>query len=162
MKNKKFHIRSWMIEIGIVAVLALLIWIFVDVSIESVIQDKAGSCISVIFDKPIVKGADRVVVYEHNRVVTITDTQTVRQIADLFMVANCTGLCNPSQDRRIEIYNGQLLVRELRQTHCGSDLYYSYEPDLFHWVINIDGCGAEVQLTPAEQQWLDEIIAQYK
>lgn len=161
MKSKRFRIPAAVIELVIVAVLALLIWIFVDVSIESILQNRAGSCISVIFDKPLVKGANRVVVYERSRVITITQEETVRQIADLFTVANCTCLCSPGQDRRIELYNGDLLVRELRQTQCGSDLYDCYEPDLLHWVLSMDSGNGEVQLRPQEQQWLDGIIEQY-
>lgn len=161
MKCKKLSVPGPVIEIAIVLVLALLIWIFVDVSIEGILEDKAGSCISVVFDKPIVRGADRVVFYEYGQVVTITDKKAVRQIADLFTVANCTDLCNPGRDRRIEIYNGNLLVREIRATQCGCDTYYIYDCDLFHWTFP-SGCGSgEVYLSNEQQQWLDGIIEQH-
>lgn len=157
MKRKMLKTLSPVIEIFIVAVLALLVWIFVDISAEYLIKDKSGSCISVVFDKPLVKGADRILVYEEGQVITITDKSTVRQIADLFVVANCTALCSPGSERRIEIYNGNRLVRNIRQTQCGSDLYYVYECDLSHWVLPECSDG-EVGLTPEEEQWLNRVI----
>ena len=161
MQTTKNRISGPVIGIAIVVVLVLLGWIFVDVSAGYLLQDKAGGCISVVFDKPFVKGADRIVIYEKGQAITITDKQTVRQMADLFVVANCTALCSPGNERRIEIYNGNWLVREIQQTQCGSDMYYIYECDLFHWVFP-EWSDGEVGLTPEERQWLDGIIEQYK
>ena len=160
MEKKRFRVTAPMIEIAVAVVIALLIWIFVGFSAQYLIEGKAGSCISVVFDKPFVKGADRIVVYENGQTVTISDKDTVRDIADLFMVANCTALCSPGSERRIEIYNGNRLVRNIRQTQCGSDMYYIYEADLFHWVL-FEGYDGEVGLSHEQQQWLDGIIAQY-
>jgi hypothetical protein len=101
-----------------------------------------------------------VVIYEEGQVITLTDPETVRQIADLFAVANCTDLCNPGSRRRLEIYNGDRLVRYLPETQCGSGLYYCYERDLFHWVFPSDCGTGEVQLSNEAQQWLDRIIAE--
>lgn len=145
---------------AIATALVLLGWVFIDVSVESVIRNEAGSCISVVFDKPFVKGANRIVIYEGDRVITIEDKETVREIADLFVVANCTALCSPSTERRIEIYNGDWLVRKIFWTQCQSE-YYIYECDLFHWVFPEFGAG-EVSLSSEDSQWLDGIIAQYK
>lgn len=160
MKNNTKRIPGPLIEIGIVVVLALLCCIFVDVSVESVIRGESGSCICVVFDKPFVKGADRIVIYEGDQVITVTDKETVRGIADLFVVANCTALCSPGNQRRIEIYNGNQLVRDIRWTECQSE-YYIYECDLFHWVFPEFGDG-EVSLSSEDSQWLEGIIAQHK
>lgn len=161
MDNKRKRIPGWVIKTGIALLLALLLGCFVDVSIEGILEDKAGSCIAVVLDKPWVRGADRVVVYEYGQAITITDKNTVRHIADLFTVANCTDLCNPGHDRRIEIYNGNRLVREIKATQCGCDTYYIYDCDLFHWAIP-SGCGCgEVYLSQEQQHWLDGIIEQY-
>ena len=161
MKKKKLRISGPVIEIAIAVMIALLLWVFVDVSIENIIKDKAGGCIAVVFDKPWVKGADRILVYEGGQVITITDKETVRQIADLFVVANCTGLCSPGSERTIEIYNGDRLVRQIRQTQCGSDLYYIYECDLLHWILP-EPYDGEVELSIEERQWLDGLIEQYR
>lgn len=161
MENKRKHLPGWVTEISIAVLLVLLCLIFVDVSIEGILEDKGGSCIAVVFDKPLVRGADRVVVYEYGQTITITDRDAVRQIAGLFTVANCTDLCNPGRERRIEIYNGNRLVREIRATLCGFDTYYIYDCDLFHWAIP-SGCGSgEVYLDRQQQDRLDEIIEQY-
>lgn len=159
MQTTKNRISGPVIGIAIVVVLVLLGWIFVDVSAGYLLQGKAGGCISVVFDKPFVKGADRIVIYEKGQVITVTDKQTVRQMADLFVVANCTALCSPGNERRIEIYNGDRLVRDIRQNQCQSE-YYIYECDLFHWVLPECSDG-EVGLSPEDEQWLNGIIAQY-
>lgn len=162
MKDKKRSIPAPLIELVIVLAIALLIWIFVDVSIESVIGDKAGSCISVVFDKPWVKGADRVIVYQDGQVVAdISDREEVRQIADLFIVANRTDQCDYKSGWRMEIYNGNRLVREVIENCCGG-LYMIYERDLVHWVFP-SGCGAgQVELSADEEQILKQIIGRYK
>lgn len=95
------------IEIAIVVVLALLIWIFVGIRAT---PNSGRGCVSLVFDKPFVKGADRIVIYERNQVITLTDKETVRQIADLFTEAGHTDLCDYSRDRRLEIYNGDRLA----------------------------------------------------
>lgn len=162
MNNKKFRIPALVIEIAIVVVLALLIGIFVDVSIESVIQDKGGSCIAVVFDKPAVKGADRIVVYEGSQVVAdISDKEEVRQIAALFTVANRTCLCDYQSGWRMEIYNGNRLVREVVENCCGG-LYEIYDRDLLHWILSPEGDKGQVELNQEEEQWLKEIIALYR
>ena len=162
MKDKKRSIPAPLIELVIVLAIALLIWIFVDVSIESVVGDKAGSCISVVFDKPWVKGADRVIVYQDGQVVAdISDREEVRQIADLFIVANRTDQCDYKSGWRMEIYNGNRLVREVIENCCGG-LYMIYERDLLHWVFP-SGCGAgQVELSADEEQILKQIIGRYK
>lgn len=165
MKNKKPSIPAPVIEITIVAVLALLIWIFVDVSIESIIQDEAGSCISVVFDKPAIKGADRIIVYEGSQVVAdISDTSNkveIRQIADLFTVANRANLCDYKTGWRMEIYNGNRLVRKVEENCCGG-LYQIYERDLLHWVLPGECGTGQVELTPEDEQRLKEIISLHK
>lgn len=165
MKNKKLSIPATVIEIAIVAVLALLIWIFADGSIESIIQDEAGSCISVVFDKPAVKGADRIIVYEGSQVVAdISDTsnkEEIRQIADLFTVANRSDLCDYQTGWRMEIYNGNRLVRKVEE-NCCEGLYQIYERDLLHWVLPGECGTGQVELTPEEEQRLKEIISLHK
>lgn len=162
MKNKKPRIPAPVIELVIALSIVLLIWIFVDVSIESIIQDKAGSCISVVFDKPWVKGADRVIVYQDGQVVAdISDREEVRQIADLFTVANRTDLCDYKSGWRMEIYNGDRLVRGVIENCCGG-LYQIYERDLLHWVFPSECGTGQVELSHEEEQWLKEIIGRYK
>lgn len=162
MKKKKFPIPGPWMELIIVVVIALLIWIFVDVSVESILQDEAGSCISVIFDKPWVKGADRVLVYENGQCVAdISDKKAVRQIADLFVVANRTDLCDSQTGLKIEIYNGDRLVRQVEENCCGG-LYQIYEQDLLHWVFPSEVCTGQVELTQDEHQRLLELLSLWK
>jgi hypothetical protein len=159
MKNNTKRIPGPLIEIGIVVVLALLCWIFVDVSVESILKDRVGSCISVVLDKPAIRNADRIVVYQDGQTITITDKQTVRQIAELFTVANQTGQCEDATGWRLEIYNGNRLVRKVSEICAG---YEIYDRDLLHWVFPSDAKTGQVVLSREEVQWLLETIEQYK
>jgi hypothetical protein len=146
---------------AIVTALVLLSWIFVDVNVESIIRDEAGSCICVVFDKPLVKGADRIVIYENGQVITITDKDTVRQIAGLFTVANRTGLCEHTGDLRLEIYNGDRLVRKITE-NCDDGFYHIYDRDLLHWVFPSADKNGQLELSDEDQLWLMQIIDQNK
>ena len=146
---------------AIVTALVLLNWIFVDVSVESIIRDEAGSCICVVFDKPLVKGADRIVIYENDQVITMTDKDTVRQIAGLFTVANRTGLCEHTGDLRLEIYNGDRLVRKITE-NCDDGFYHIYDRDLLHWVFPSADKNGQLELSDEDQLWLMQIIDQNK
>ena len=146
---------------AIVTALVLLSWIFVDVSVESIIRSEAGSCICVVFDKPLVKGADRIVIYENGQVITITDKDTVRQIAGLFTVANRTGLCEHTGDLRLEIYNGDRLVRKITE-NCDDGFYHIYDRDLLHWVFPSADKNGQLELSDEDQLWLMQIIDQNK
>ena len=162
MKNKKCPIPGPVIELIIVVMLGLLIWIFVDISVESIIQDEAGSSISVVLDKPLVKGADRIKVYEGGQVVAdISDREEVRQIADLFIVANRTDQCDYKSGWRMEIYNGDRLVREVIENCCGG-IYTVYERDMLRWVFPSECGTGQVVLGSEEEQQLKEIIGRYK
>ena len=146
---------------AIVTTLVLLSWVFVDVSVESIIRDEAGSCICVVFDKPLVKGADRIVIYENDQVITITDKDTVRQIAGLFTVANRTGLCEHTGDLRLEIYHGDRLVRTITE-NCDDGFYHIYDRDLLHWVFPSADKNGQLELSDEDQLWLMQIIDQNK
>ena len=146
---------------AIVTALVLLNWIFVDVSVESIVRDEAGSCICVVFDKPLVKGADRIVIYENDQVITITDKDTVRQIAGLFTVANRTGLCEHTGDLRLEIYHGDRLVRKITE-NCDDGFYHIYDRDLLHWVFPSADKNGQLELSDEDQLWLMQIINKNK
>lgn len=162
MDDQRKKIPGWVMELAIVAALALLIWIFVDVSIESVIQDKGGSCIAVILDKPDVKGAERIIVYEGDQVVAdISEEATVRQIAGWFTVANRAGLCDYQTGWRMEIYNGSRLVREVTENCCGG-LYEIYDRDWRHWILPLEAHRGQVELSREEEQQFRKIIDLYR
>lgn len=162
MEKKKFRISAPLIETAVVVVLALLSLIFVDASIESILQDEAGSCIAVVFDKPAVSRADRIIVYQNDQVVAdIQDPEAVRQIAALFTVANRTDLCGYEDGWRMEIYNGDRLVRQVVE-NCCSGLYQIYERDLLHWVFPSDSGIGQLELRSEDEQLLRQIIAQYQ
>ena len=153
--------KKRILVLAIVTALVLLSWVFVDVSVESIIRSEAGSCICVVFDKPLVKGADRIVIYENDQVITITDKDTVRQIAGLFTVANRTGLCEHTGDLRLEIYHGDRLVRTITE-NCEDGFYHIYDRDLLHWVFPSADKNGQLELSDEDQLWLMQIIDQNK
>ena len=153
--------KKRILVLAIVTALVLLSWFFVDVSVESIIRDEAGSCICVVFDKPLVKGADRIVIYENDQVITITDKDTVRQIAGLFTIANRTGLCEHTGDLRLEIYHGDRLVRTITE-NCEDGFYHIYDRDLLHWVFPSADKNGQLELSDEDQLWLMQIIDQNK
>ncbi len=162
MEKSKKRIPAWLIELAVALTIILFIWVFAGASAEGVIDDIGGGCFSVVFDKVFVKGADRVVIHEGKQVFTVTDKEAVRQIADTFLVANCTDVC--SVDRYgmyMEVYNGNLLVRVVRRNHC-SEAWDIYNRDLFHWVFPSDSGIGKVVLTNEELARLEQLLAQYR
>lgn len=140
--------------------LGLLVFIilsqFVAVSTAGAIS-AGGGCISVVFDKHLVLGADRVLIYEGDHVITVTDETVVRRISSTFLVANRTDLCGSHSDRRLEIYNGDQIVRTIQWNAC-CELAEIYEADAAHWVFPSTGGIGQVEMTAEFVQWLDEII----
>lgn len=116
-----------------------------------------GGCFSVAFDKSLVLGADRIVIYEGDEVITVTDEALVRRISSEFVVADRTDLCGYHSDRRLEIYNGQQLVRSVQWNAC-CELAEIYEADAAHWLFpSTEGIG-QVALSAEFMQWLDALI----
>ena len=116
-----------------------------------------GGCISVVFDKHLVLGADRILIYEGDDLITITDETLVRRISSEFVVANRTDLCGYHSDRRLEIYNGNHLVRTVQWNAC-CELAEIYEADASHWLFPSTGGIGQVVLSAEFMQWLDGII----
>jgi hypothetical protein len=116
-----------------------------------------GGCFSVVFDKPLVLGADRILVYEGDKVITITDEALVRRISSTFVVADRTDLCGYHSDRRLVIYNGEQPVRTIQWNAC-CELAEIYEADAAHWVFPSTGGIGQVEMTDEFVHWLDEII----
>lgn len=116
-----------------------------------------GGCFSVVFDKHMVLGADRVLIYEGDDLITVTDESLVRRIASAFVVADRTGLCGYHSDRRLEIYNGQQLLRSVQWNAC-CELAEIYNADAAHWLFPSTGGIGQVALTEEFMQWLDALI----
>lgn len=116
-----------------------------------------GSCFSVVFDKHMVLGADRVLIYEGDDLITVTDETLVRRIASAFVVADRTDLCGYHSDRRLEIYNGQQLLRSVQWNAC-CELAEIYNADAAHWLFPSTGGIGQVALTEEFMQWLDALI----
>ena len=141
LKNRK---RLWIVAalIGCTAILVTLSLCCVDCRVTT---NEAGGCIAVVFDKQDVKNADRIVLRDGDTVITLTDPALVRDLASEFVVANRSGLCGYYWDRRMEIYRGDRLVRNIHW-NAHDDLVTVYEADARHWVL-FGGDKGQVQLS---------------
>ena len=119
--------------------------------------DGGGACFSVVFDKAAVMTADKIVVRDGGQVITITDKALVREIASEFVVANRTDLCGYYDDRWMEIYNGDTLVRNIHWNDH-DDLAEVYSADLFHWIFPSTSKVGQVDLSREFVDRLEEIL----
>ena len=118
-----------------------------------------GNAISVVFDKAQVLDADKVVLREGDKSLTITDPAQVRSIAEDFLVANSSGLCGYYQDRWIYIYNGEKLVRKIHWNDH-DNLATVYQADLTHWLSPYT--TAQVTLSAEKAAEYTRLYAQIK
>lgn len=149
----------------ILAVMMVLIWVashFVAVNLDGITTNAGGACIAVVFDKASVMGADRIVVYRHSEIVTITNPVLIREIASEFVVANRTALCESRSGERMEIYNGGRLVRTVYWSDCVDNFAAIYEADALHWIFPSEGKLGQLELPQEFMDRLDEIIQSQK
>ena len=116
-----------------------------------------GSCIAVVFDKASVMGADKVIYQVGEKEITITDPETIKEIASHFVVANRAGLCNAQDNRYMYIYNGDKLVRSLRW-RCCEEIVDIYEKDATHWLLPAECHTGQVELSREFLDYLDTLF----
>ena len=120
-----------------------------------------GGTFSVVFDKAFVLSADKIVVRDGDDVITITDKALVREIAANFVVANRTDLCGYHDDKWMEIYNGDKLVRNIHW-NAHDNLVEVYQPDALHWVWPSSSKIGQIELSREFVTRLNEILESCK
>ena len=128
----KKRMVTWL-AVGTIAA-GLVIWLLTCVAVRCTSFTEAGGCIAVVFDKHQVLQADRIVLREGDKTVTITDPEQVRSLAASFVVADRTDLCGYYMDRWMEIYHGDTLVRNIHWNDH-DELVTVYESDATHLVL---------------------------
>ena len=118
-----------------------------------------GGCVSVVFDKASVMGADRIVFRENGREITVTDAEIVSRIAAEFVVANKTALCDHT-DMQIDLYNGDALVRRVFWNESCA-LATIYDADATHWVIPFEGKTGQVELSREFIELIRQVMEAY-
>lgn len=121
------------IIISVLLTITAVLLFYRNVGINTPFSSLGNGVISVVFDKAEVLRADKVVLREGEKSLTITDPQQVRAIAEDFMVANSAGLCGYYNDRWIDIYHGEKLVRQIHWNDH-DDLATVYRADRTHWL----------------------------
>jgi uncharacterized Fe-S cluster protein YjdI len=149
---------------GIIVVIAALTFVasaFIAVSTEGCFTE-GGGCIAIVFDKADVMGADKIVVYDGDEVITISDEAHVREIASEFVVANRTALCESRSGDKLEIYNSGKLVRTVYWSDCVDNFAHIYEKDATHWIFPGEGDLGQVELSRDAFDRINQIIEGYR
>ena len=157
--SKKSKIWIWVLSIIAVFVLAASLLIYQHVAINLPFSETPQGAVSVVFDKAAVLGADKVVLREGDKSLTITEPDKVRDIAGDFLVGNCSGLCGYHHDRWIDIYNGDKLVRQVHWNDH-DDLAVVYKKDALHWLW--PGNVAQVSLSSEDAEKYTELYSLVK
>lgn len=134
---------------------------FIAVSIDGLLTNAGGGCIAVAFDKAAVMGADKIVAYVDDDVITITDEALVREVSSNFVVANRTALCESRSGDKLEIYNGGRLVRTVYWSDCADNFAHIYEKDALHWIFP-EGDIGQVELSREVYQRIIQIIEDHR
>ena len=99
-------------------------------------ENSAQGCISVSFDKAPLLLANRIVVRQGYTSYEITDRALIWDLVTESRVPTNAGLRHMQTDRWIEIYCGELLVRNIRwSTGLDGDVFVVYKADWLHWIF---------------------------
>lgn len=128
MSAKKIYRRILAWCITVVAVLLLVLNVSLDCSLD------AGGCLSVSFDKWAMTHADRLVVFDGHKEVTITDRDFLRSFGKEVASGSLKDYCCAREEGAwAELYRGDRLVRRLR--FIPNHDAFAYEADFCHWVL---------------------------
>ena len=157
--------RKKIIKPAVIILLVIALFVaasqFIAVSIEGVTTNAGGGCIAVVFDKAAVMGADKIVAYIDDEVITISDNAAVREIAAEFVVANRSALCESRSGDKLEIYNGGRLIRTVYWSDCVDNLAHIYEEDALHWIFP-EGDIGQVELPREVYERIMQIIEEHR
>ena len=127
-------------------VIAVLIFVFLlagnivasqFVSVGMANLSEAHVALSFAFDKKQMQSVDRIVITADERTVEITDRALLDAVVDETMAATHMDI-HRSEDRRIDLYAGDTLVRSMPWSTC-CDTVLVYDTDEKHWVLSIEG-----------------------
>lgn len=146
--------------ISILAALLLLTGLFLCcVAVRVTAFTEAGGCIAVVFDKHRVLQADRIVLREGDKTVTVTDQKQVQELASAFVVADRSALCGYYMDRWMDIYCGDTVVRQIHWNDH-EELVTVYEADAGHWVLlsGTDNPKGQIMLSDETVQTIQRLL----
>lgn len=120
-------------KIIILCLAVILPILFLNMGID--MDTDAGGCLTISFDKFSMLTADRLVVFDGEREVTITDADFVRRFTGETVAGTSKAYCCMHLDGGawVEVYKGDRLVRHMRYIENHDAL--AYDADLFHWVL---------------------------
>ena len=128
MRLKISHKRvlAWCIAGAVV--LLLVLNVSVDCSLD------AGGCLSVSFDKWAMTTADRLVVFNGQKEITITDRDFLRHFGkEVASGSHKDYCCAEEEGAWAELYKGDRMICRLR--YIPNHDAFAYEADLCHWVL---------------------------
>ena len=115
--------------------ICILVLLVLNVGIGFHPEENQG-CLTVVFDKFPMLLANRLVLRIGINSYEISDVDLVRTVVKETMIATSAGLRHMSQDRWIEVYCGNLLVRKIQWVTGADDhMFVVYNEDVFHWIL---------------------------
>lgn len=132
MRNRKF-----LLTVGglcLLAVCVILLSQFVSIGMASPL-DSYGA-ISIAFDRQQMRSVDKIVLRSGEQVVEITEGELLKAVVSETMVATHINV-NCTEDRSIELYAGDTLVRSMIWSTC-CDTVRVYDADEAHWMLTLE------------------------
>ncbi len=133
MRRKKIWIAATVLCVLLIA--GIVASRFVSVGMANL--SEAHCALSFAFDKKQMQSVDRMVITTDGRSVQITDRALLDAVVEETMVATHMDV-HRSEDRRIDLYAGDTLVRSMIWSTC-CDTVLVYDTDRSHWVLSIEG-----------------------
>ena len=120
---------------------------------------EAQCALSFAFDKKQMQSVDRMVITADKRTVEVTDRTLLDAVVDETMAATHMDV-NCYEDRRIDLYAGDVLVRSMPWSTC-CDTVLVYDTDETHWVVSIEGVedGGCIYLSAELLQQLNALLS---
>ncbi|MBQ7415417.1 MAG: hypothetical protein IJW14_00085 [Oscillospiraceae bacterium] len=118
----------------------------------------AYAAMSIAFDRQAMASADRIVVTAKGTEIEITDPELIAQVTQQTAAATHMKFSCP-EDRRIDIYCGDRLIRSMGWSTC-CDMVNVYDTNGTHWVISVEGIeeGGSVYLSEELRSKLNALI----
>ena len=146
MLTKKRKIVLVLIGLLLVALVAVML-LCVSVAGEPWM---AGGCVSISWDKAVMRQADKMLFHVDGVTYTITDPALVQSVAEETLAGTYTDYCCAHLDSGwMEIYRGDRLLRRMRYVG-GSHDTFAYEADWGHWVLFGDESHATLSRETAD------------
>ena len=153
-QKKRKPINSDLIILACLAVIVLVFALFFNTC--SYFSTDNGSISFSMFGKLELRGVDKMVISVGEEQFVVTDADLLEQVVDETRVATHADHGGLNDQKQIDLYRGDQLVRSMNWGDCCNSMRI-YEEDLTHWLIG--GKAGYVMLSNDLYDKLDALIA---